>query len=136
MRKSRWPVATSDADFAPYLEGAPEASVVMFRRFIDLARAVGPVTFELQNGPVVLCGTRRIFAGVRVIDRGLAGRINLTRPLTDRRITKTENLNKSVISSLYLVTSLSDLDETFAQWLREARDIGDGAHLSGGVPGR
>jgi hypothetical protein len=68
MRKSRWPVASCEADFAPYLVGAPEASVAMFRRFVDLARAAGAVTFELQNGPVVLCGSRRIFASVRVVD--------------------------------------------------------------------
>lgn len=130
MRKSRWPVASSDADFAPCLTGAPEASVALFWRFVGLARAAGPVTFELQNGPVVLCGTRRIFAAIRVSGRGLAGRINLTRRVTDRRITKTENLGQTLISHIFLVTSLSDLDETFAQWLREARDVGDGAHLS------
>jgi hypothetical protein len=134
MRKSRWPAATSDADFAPYLAGAPEPSVIMFRRFIDLARAAGPVTFELQDGPVVLCGTRRIFAGVHVGDHGLAGRINLTRRLTDRRITKSERLTSTLISNLFLVTSLSELDETFAQWLREGRDVGDGAHLSREIP--
>jgi hypothetical protein len=134
MRQSRWPVAASDSDFQPYLAGAPEASVVMFRRFVELARAAGPVTFELQDGPVVLCGTRRIFAGVRVIDDRLAGRLNLTRRLTDRRITKIEPLTKALISNLYVVTSLSDLDETFARWLREGRDVGDGAHLSRGIP--
>ena len=77
MPKARWPVASSDADFAPYLDGRPEASVAMFGRFIDLARAAGPVIFELQNGPVVLRGTRRIFASARIVDAGLAGHINL-----------------------------------------------------------
>jgi hypothetical protein len=84
MSKGRWPVASCDADFAPYLEGSPEVSVAMFGRFIDLARAAGPVIFELQNGPVILRGTRRIFASVRVTDAGLAGHINLTRQVSDR----------------------------------------------------
>ena len=75
MSKNRWPVASTDADFAPYLDGRPEASVAMFGRFIELARAAGPVVFELQNGPVVLRGTRRIFASVRIVNAGLAGHV-------------------------------------------------------------
>jgi hypothetical protein len=60
-----WPVASRDSDFDPYLAGMPAASGQMFRRFVDMARASGPVIFELQNGLIVLRGTRRIFAGVR-----------------------------------------------------------------------
>jgi hypothetical protein len=36
----------------------------------------------------------------------------------------------------YLVTSMSDLDDTFGQWPAEARAVGDGAHLSREAPGR
>jgi hypothetical protein len=115
MRKSRWPVASVDADFAPYLAGMPAPSVAMFARFIDLARAAGPVTFELQNGVVVLCGTRRIFASVRVADPGLTGHINLMRHLNDRRIRKAERLTKTLVFNSYRVTSVSDLDDLFGQ---------------------
>jgi hypothetical protein len=134
MRKGRWPVASDDADFAPYLAGKHEASVAMFGRFIDLARAAGPVIFELQDGPVVLRGTRRIFASSRIVNAGLAGHLNLTRHLTDRRIRKTEAFTKTLVFNAYLITSMSDLDDTFGQWLAEARAIGDGAHLSRGAP--
>ncbi len=136
MSKNRWPVASTDADFAPYLDGRPEASVAMFGRFIELARAAGPVVFELQNGPVVLRGTRRIFASVRIVNAGLAGHINVTRHITDRRIRKTEAFTKSLVFNAYLVTSMSDLDDTFGQWLTEARSVGDGAHLSREASGR
>lgn len=78
--------------------------------------------------------TRRIFASVRVVDGGLAGGINLTRRVTDRRIRKAEKFTKRLISHGYLVTSLADLDERFALWLSEGRDVGDGAHLSGETP--
>jgi hypothetical protein len=54
----------------------------MFRRFIELARACGPVTFELQCHSVVLCGTRRIFASVQITTNGLTGHINLERRLS------------------------------------------------------
>jgi hypothetical protein len=79
MRKARWPVASCDADFAPHLDGRPEASVAIFGRFIDLARAAGPVIFEFQNDLVVLRGTRRIFASVRIVDAGLAEHIKSLR---------------------------------------------------------
>lgn len=105
MRQARWP-ASCDADFAPYLNGRPEASVAMFGRFIDLARAAGPVIFELQNGLVVLRGTRRIFASVGVVDAGLAEHINLTRHVTDRRIRKTEEFTRSLVFNAYRLTSM------------------------------
>lgn len=128
MRTSRWPVASSDADFSPYLDGMPETSAELFWRFVELARAPGPVTFELQNKVIVLSGARRIFASVHVLRGGLGGHLNLTRRLADRRIGKTENLTSDVVFHRYLVSSMSDLDEEFGQWLAEARAVGNGAH--------
>jgi hypothetical protein len=134
MPQTRWPVASGDADFAPYLAGMPEASVAMFSRFINLARTAGPVIFELQNGLVVLRGTRRIFASVRVAESGLTGHINLTRSLSDPRICRTEQLTKTLVFNAYQLTSVSDLDDTFGNWLAEGRAVGDGAHLSREAP--
>jgi hypothetical protein len=130
MRKSRWPVASCEDDFAPYLAGKAAASVAMFGRFVEMARSAGPVTFELHNGPVVLCGTRRIFASVRAVDAGLAGQLNLMRHVTDRRIRKAEKVTSSLFRHRYLVTALADLDDEFGEWLAEAWDVGDGAHLT------
>jgi hypothetical protein len=125
----RWPVASRDSDFHPYLAGMPAASVRMFRRFVDMARATGPVIFELQDGPIVLRGTRRIFAGVRVLDHGLQGRLNLMRRVEDPRLVKAEANAKTLVSCHYLLTSISDLDDEFQRWLNEAHAVGDGAHL-------
>ena len=46
----------------PYVCDVADVQAVrtMFHRFVDMARASGPVTFELQNGLIVLRGTRRI----------------------------------------------------------------------------
>jgi hypothetical protein len=121
-----WPVASRDSDFDPYLAGMPAASVRMFRRFVDMARASGPVTFELQDGPIVLRGKRRIFAGVRVLDRGLGGRLNMMRRFEDPRLVKVESNVKSLVSYRYLVTSISDLDDEFLRWLDEVHAVGDG----------
>jgi hypothetical protein len=112
-----WPIASHDSDFDSYLAGMPEASVRMFRRFVDMARTSGPVTFELQNGPIVLCGTRRIFASVRVLDNGLRGHLNLVRRVNDPRLVKVEALTKSLLYHGYLLTSISDLNAEFQRWL-------------------
>ncbi len=70
MNGSRWPVASRDDDFAPYLDGRPEA----------------------------------------------------------------EKFTKTLTYHGYLATAPSDLDDEFAQWLSEARAVGDGAHLTSGAP--
>jgi hypothetical protein len=124
-----WPVASGDGDFDPYLAGMPAASVQLFWRFIEMARTSGPVIFELQNGPIILRGTRRIFAGVRVLDRGLGGRLNMLRRIEDPRLVRTEANAKTLVSYHYLVTSMADLDDEFQLWLDEAHSVGDGAHL-------
>ena len=62
MYAQPWPVAPRDSDFDSYLAVMPEASVRMFRRFVDMARTSGPITSELQNGPVVLRGTLVVFS--------------------------------------------------------------------------
>jgi len=126
MRNSRWKAASSDADFDPYLVGMPQTSVDLFRRFIDLARACGPVTFELQPRRIVLCGTRRIFASVQITRAGLRGHLNLARRRTDRRIGKVEPLTKRLHLHRYTITTTSELDEDFSTWLCEAQTNGDG----------
>lgn len=112
MREGRWPVATDDADFEPYLAGLPATCAEMFWQFTGMARACGP------------------FASVRVGLAGLGGYLNLAREITDRRIAKAEPFTKRLYFHRYRVTAMDDLDDEFGAWLCKARDIGDGAHLS------
>ena len=125
MRKSRWPVAKSDADFAPYLAGGNRQATELFRRFVELARDLGPVTFELQRPAVVLCGNRRIFASVTTTQHGIGGIINLPRRVVDPRISRSEPLTKSLYLHRYAINRMSGLDPTFGGWLREAWLIGN-----------
>ncbi len=110
--------------------GREHGDVLAFCRH---GRSCGPVTFELQRGPIVLYGSRRIFASVRVTGHGLQGHLNLARQLaTGRRIRKVEPFTKRLFYHAYVVGSVADLDEEFGLWLCEARAIGDGAHLAPG----
>jgi hypothetical protein len=55
----------------------------------------------------------------------------LPRPLpVNERIYKAGPLTKRLFGNWYKVRSDRDLDQEFADWLREARDIGDGVHLA------
>lgn len=62
------------------------------------------------------------------------GHLVLPRLITDRRIRKAEKFTKTLTYHGYLATVPSDLDDEFAQWLTEARAVGDGAHLASGTP--
>jgi hypothetical protein len=62
------------------------------------------------------------------------GHLVLPRLITGRRIRKAEKLTKTLTYNGYLATAPSDLDDEFAQWLSEARAVGDGAHLTSGAP--
>jgi hypothetical protein len=122
----RWPVASSDEDFTEFLSGAPPAAARMFWRFIGLARDCGAVTFELQRSRVVLRGSKRIFASVRVSARGLAGHVNLARRIPPGGlIRKVEPLTKTLYFHAFAVSAIDDLDAAFALLLCEARDVGD-----------
>jgi hypothetical protein len=127
----RWPVASSDEDFAEFLSGAPPAAALMFWRFIGLARDCGAVTFELQRSRVVLRGSKRIFASVRVSARGLAGHVNLARRIPPGGlIRKVEPLTRTLYLHAFAVSAIDDLDAAFALLLCEARDVGDGRSMA------
>lgn len=98
-----------DAGEWSYWRALPAASVALFWRFAEMARAGRPVTFELQDERIVLCGTRRIFSSARVREHGLEGHINLARRVTDRRIRKVDTLTKRLYFHRYHVDAISDL---------------------------
>ena len=123
----RWPVASSDEDFTEFLSGAPPAAARMFWRFIGLARECGAVTFELQRSRVVLRGSKRIFASVRISARGLAGHVNLARRIPPGGlIRKVEPLTRTLYFHAFAVSAIDRPGCCVRPALCEARDVGDG----------
>ena len=47
----------------------------------------------------------------------------------DPRIPRAEPYTKRLFTHQFRITSLEQLDEEFAGWIREAYDVGDGAHM-------
>jgi hypothetical protein len=122
----RWPVAFSDADLAPLLDGAPPIAVTLFGQFLVLARSCGDPVLEIQRDRVVLRGSRRIFASAVPHRSGLAGHLTLPRRLDDPRFSRIGHLTRRLYMHHYLVTDPAELDETFASWLTEAHRVGNG----------
>ena len=98
----------------------------MFWRFIGLARECGAVTFELQRSRVVLRGSKRIFASVRISARSGRARQPGPEDPARRLIRKVELFTRTLYFHAFAVSAIDDLDAAFALLLCEARDVGDG----------
>lgn len=113
-----------------HLRGADPEHVELYRAFVRLVEACGPVEVVVHKTTVTFKGRRRGFAGARPDSHGLVGFLDLMRPVdTDPRITRVTPYTHRLFVNRFRVRSASDLDDTFADWVREAYAVGAGAHL-------
>ncbi len=117
-----------------HLAGRPAQAVELYRRFIALAGACGPFRYRVTKSGITLKGTRRGFAGALPKDGWLGGYLDLQRGLTDPRIQRAEPYTARLFVNHFRVESPADLDEVFAGWLREAYQVGAGAHMASKCP--
>lgn len=113
-----------------HLAGKPDEIVALYRRFIELAEACGPFTYAVAKTAITLKGTRRGFAGASPKPKHLEGYLDLQRRIEDPRIRRATPYTANLFVHRYRVTSLAELDDDFAAWLREAHAVGNGAHLA------
>ncbi|MBO9556564.1 DUF5655 domain-containing protein [Cellulomonas sp.] len=113
-----------------HLRGAPPEHVELYRAVVGLIEACGPVEVVLHKTTITFKGTRRGFAGARPDKQGVVGFLDLMRPVdTDARITSVAPYTQRLFVNHFRVRSPADLDDTFAEWVREAYAVGGGAHL-------
>lgn len=114
-----------------HLRGKPEASIALYRDMRALIEGFGDVTASVSKTTITVKGSRRGFASARPTRTGVQGYFDLTRDLGtgDRRIRNVEPYQRNLNVHHYHLTDDADLDETFIGWLREAYDVGCGAHL-------
>jgi hypothetical protein len=112
-----------------HLLGKPPASVALYHEFVDIIDALGPTTTVVGKTMIVFKGVRRGFAGAKPTPRGLTGYFDLTRPVVDRRVSSAAPYTKRLFVHRFTLTSPDDLDHEFAGYLREAYEVGQGAHL-------
>ncbi len=113
-----------------HLQDKPDASVALYHEFIRLVEACGPFTYAVSKGMITVKGTRRGFAGVKPDARGLRGYFDIQRTISDdARITSVSPYTKRLFVHAFRIADLTELDEEFAGWLREAYEVGQGGHL-------
>jgi hypothetical protein len=112
-----------------HLAGKPDEVVALYRRFIALAEECGPFSYRVTKTAITLKGTRRGFAGAIPKQRSLDGYLDLQRELRDPRIQRASPYTKRLFVHHFRVASLDQLDREFAGWIREAYDVGAGAHM-------
>jgi hypothetical protein len=113
-----------------HLTGASDTVVDLYRRFIELAERCGPFDYSVSKSAIVLKGTRRGFAGLRPRARSLAGFLDLQRPLTDPRVSRSDPYTKRLFVVHFSVTRIEELDDEFAGWIAEAYAVGAGVHVA------
>ena len=112
-----------------HLSGRSDEIVALYRRFIALVDDCGPFTYSVSKTAITLKGTRRGFAGVKPKERWLDGYLDLQRQVGDRRIRSVSPYTKRLFVHSFRVMVIGELDNEFAGWIREAYEVGAGAHL-------
>ncbi|WP_129667768.1 DUF5655 domain-containing protein [Phytoactinopolyspora endophytica] len=114
-----------------HLRDQPAASVALYRRVEEVLTSLGEVTTSVSKSTITFKGPRRGFAGARPTKAGVQGYFDIMRPLStdDPRIRNVTPYQHSLHVHHYRLTDVADLDEEFVGWLREAYDVGTGAHL-------
>ncbi|MDW4573200.1 DUF5655 domain-containing protein [Microbacterium sp. M3] len=113
-----------------HLRDADPAAVRLWQRIDDLIGSFGPVTRSVSKTTITFKGTRRGFAGARPWRTGVRGYFDLMRELpADPRISGAAPYGRKLFVHQFRLADESELDEAFAAWLREAYEVGCGAHL-------
>lgn len=113
-----------------HLRGAEPEAVRLWHAVDELIRSFGAVTHAVSKTTVTFCGPRRGFAGARPVRQGVRGYFDLMRELPpDSRILGVSPYGPRLFVHQFRLTDEGRFDETFASWLREAYEVGCGAHL-------
>ena len=111
-----------------HLEGKSPHVVDLFHRFAALVQACGPFEYAPIRRQVGF-QVNRIFAGVRLMDEGLGGYLDLPRRVEGLRFQQVAPYTKRLFVHHFMITSPEELDEEFAGWVCEAYAVGEGKHL-------
>lgn len=113
-----------------HLAGKPDLVHDLYRQFIELVESCGPFTYTVTKTGISLKGTRRGFAGAKPKAHTLDGFLDLQHVVRDPRIVRSSAYTKRLYVHQFRINSTAQLDEQFAGWVREAYDVGAGAHLA------
>lgn len=84
----------------------------------------------MSKTTITFNGTRRDFAGARPKSTGLSGYLDLQRGVQDPRIRSVAPYTSRLFVHRSTVSDATQLDATFAGWIRAAYVVGRGDHLT------
>jgi hypothetical protein len=113
-----------------HLAGKAPAVIELYEQLVRLIKACGPFEYAVAKTAISFKGRRRGFAGAVLAPQSLDGHLDLQRRIEgDTRIRSAAPYTKRLFVHHFRVTSPDQLDDEFAGWVREAYDVGQGAHL-------
>ncbi|WP_203580436.1 DUF5655 domain-containing protein [Microbacterium hibisci] len=113
-----------------HLTDADPGAVRLWHRIDELIASFGPVTHAVSKTTITFRGPRRGFARARPLQHGIRGYFDLMRELPpDPRILGASPYGRRLYVHQFRLADESEFDGTVESWLREAYDVGCGAHL-------
>jgi Domain of unknown function (DUF5655) len=116
---------------ADHLRGQPPESVALYRRFVEIIDSFGPYEVTVAKTTITFKGPRRGFAGARPTAQGVTAYMDLQRPVSHRCIHHVAPYTKRLFVHHLRITSSADFDDELIGYLREAYEVGEGAHITG-----
>src|SRR5262245_16885009 len=129
VTRNLWHSCTN-VDLATHFAGKPPVLLETFERFVDLARACGPVTVYAQKTRIVVQARVR-FAGAVVRKDWLDAGLWLKRRASHPRLVRVESFGKAGFGHHFRLATPDDVDEALAALVREAFQIGVQARPGG-----
>ena len=118
-------------DLDSHFEGREPIVRELFELVVGAVRSIGPVII-LPEKTRIAFQVRMSFAQVTPRKRWLDGHVVLARRLEHARFRKIETFSPRNHVHTFRVQQPSDVDATFAAWMREAYAVGEQRHLARG----
>lgn len=109
-----------------HLRDRDPAVIALFHAFTQAVQDAGPFEYSPIKAQVGFRGHKRIFAGVRLTERGLEGYLDLARSVESARFRNVAPYTRRLFVHHFVLTSVDQLDAEFVGWIQEAHQVGHG----------
>ena len=118
----RWTVTS-------HLENKNPRVLDLYDRFVELVRECGPFEYAPVRSQIGF-SVKRIFAGVKLAEKGLDGYLDLDRAIRNPRFHHVAPYQRNLFVHHFRIRDIKELDSQFAGWVHESYAVGKGQHLN------
>jgi len=115
----------------PHFEGKTPQVRELFDSFVALLQRFGSVTVLAEKTRIAF-QVRMSFAAVSIRKNYIVGHFVFGRRVEHPRFLRVETYSPRNHLHAFRIDALADLDEEFAEWAREAYEVGEQKHLVSG----